>query len=65
MAGMANSLGESAQNEVTDNPLETLKGKSHAFSDEVLRCLAKTVLVLAVPAETLQTLNTTVQNLQT
>ena len=65
MAGMANSLGESAQNLVTDNPLETLKVKLHAFGDEVLRCLAKTVQVLAGPAGALQTLTTTVQNLQT
>ena len=61
---MANSLGESAQNDITDNPLGTLKGKSHEYGGELLRCLAKTVQDLAGPAGPLQMLTSTVRNLQ-
>ena len=50
MADMANSLGECAQKDTTDNPLGTFKGKSHEYGGELLRCSAKTVQDLAEPA---------------
>ena len=50
MDDIANSLGESAQNDITDNPLGTLKGDSHEYGGELLRCLAKTVPDLAGPS---------------
>ena len=64
MADMANSLDESAQNDITKNPLGTLKEKSHEYGGELMKCLAKTVQDLAGPAGPLQMLTSTVRNLQ-
>ena len=60
MADIVDSLGESAQNDIADNPLDTLKGKLHEYGGELLRCLAKMVQDLARPAGLLQMLTSTV-----